>query len=52
MFIDYTKVKVKAGNGGNGAISFHREKQVAGMYPDVKRWKEAQIRVYKSPQDA
>src|SRR4030042_1198935 len=28
MFIDYTKVKVKAGKGGNGCISFRREKYV------------------------
>lgn len=34
MFIDYTKVKVKAGNGGNGAISFHREKYVDNGGPD------------------
>ena len=29
MFIDKTKIYVKAGNGGNGAIAFHREKYVA-----------------------
>ena len=34
MFIDYAKVKVKAGNGGNGAISFHREKYVDNGGPD------------------
>ena len=34
MFIDYTKVKVKAGDGGNGAISFHREKYVDNGGPD------------------
>ena len=28
MFVDYTKIKVKAGDGGNGAITFHREKYV------------------------
>ena len=28
MFIDKTKVKIKAGDGGNGAISFRREKYV------------------------
>ena len=34
-------------------LAVHQEDlEVAGMYPDVKRWKEAQIRVYKSPQDA
>ena len=37
----------------NRILVVHREDlEVAGMYPDVKRWKEAQIRVYKSPQDA
>jgi len=34
MFIDYTKLKVKAGDGGNGAISFHREKYVDNGGPD------------------
>mgnify|MGYP004498883697 CR=1 FL=1 len=34
MFIDIAKIKIKAGNGGNGAISFHREKYVAAGGPD------------------
>ena len=29
MFIDKVKIYVKAGNGGNGCVSFHREKYVA-----------------------
>ena len=29
MFTDYTKIVIKSGNGGNGAISFRREKYVA-----------------------
>ena len=29
MFIDIAKIKVKAGDGGDGAVSFHREKYVA-----------------------
>lgn len=29
MFIDKAKIFIKAGNGGNGAIAFHREKYVA-----------------------
>ena len=29
MFIDKVKITVKAGNGGNGAVAFHREKYVA-----------------------
>ena len=33
-------------------LAVHQEDlEVAEMYPDVKAWKEAQIRVYKSPQD-
>ena len=28
MFIDYTKIYIKAGDGGNGAITFRREKYV------------------------
>ncbi len=34
MFIDNIKIYLKAGNGGNGAVSFHREKYVAAGGPD------------------
>ena len=34
MFIDRITIDVKAGDGGNGAISFHREKYVAAGGPD------------------
>lgn len=34
MFIDKAKIKLKAGNGGDGAVSFHREKYVAAGGPD------------------
>ena len=34
MFVDIAKIKIKAGNGGNGAVSFHREKYVAAGGPD------------------
>ncbi len=34
MFTDYVKIYAKAGNGGNGAISFRREKYVAAGGPD------------------
>ena len=34
MFIDTAKIYLKAGNGGNGAVSFHREKYVAAGGPD------------------
>ena len=34
MFTDYTKIIIKSGNGGNGAVSFRREKYVAAGGPD------------------
>ena len=34
MFFDTAKIYVKAGDGGNGAVSFHREKYVAAGGPD------------------
>lgn len=34
MFVDIAKITVKAGNGGNGAVAFHREKYVASGGPD------------------
>ncbi len=34
MFVDIAKIFVKAGDGGNGAVSFHREKYVAAGGPD------------------
>ena len=34
MFADYVKIYAKAGNGGNGAISFRREKYVAAGGPN------------------
>lgn len=34
MFVDKTDIRVKAGNGGNGAIAFHREKYVSSGGPD------------------
>ena len=33
MFIDSTKLYLKAGNGGNGCVAFHREKYVAAGGP-------------------
>ncbi|MBQ6207438.1 MAG: GTPase ObgE [Oscillospiraceae bacterium] len=33
-FIDKARIEVKAGNGGNGAVAFHREKYVAAGGPD------------------
>lgn len=34
MFVDKARIKIKAGNGGDGAVSFHREKFVAAGGPD------------------
>jgi GTP-binding protein len=34
LFIDYAKIRVKAGNGGDGAVSFRREKFVPKGGPD------------------
>ncbi len=34
MFVDIAKIKIKAGNGGDGAVAFHREKYVASGGPD------------------
>lgn len=34
MFVDIAKIHLKAGSGGNGAVSFHREKYVASGGPD------------------
>ncbi len=34
MFVDVAKISIKAGDGGNGAVAFHREKYVASGGPD------------------
>ena len=34
MFVDKAVIKIKAGNGGDGAVAFHREKYVAAGGPD------------------
>jgi GTP-binding protein len=34
VFVDKAKITIKAGNGGDGAVSFHREKYVAAGGPD------------------
>ena len=33
-FIDKARISVRAGNGGNGAVAFHREKYIAAGGPD------------------
>lgn len=34
MFVDIATIHIKAGNGGNGSASFHREKYIASGGPD------------------
>ncbi len=34
MFVDKAHIKIKAGDGGDGAVAFHREKYVAAGGPD------------------
>ena len=34
MFVEQAKIYIKAGDGGDGAVSFHREKYVAAGGPD------------------
>ena len=34
MYTDYAKITIKSGDGGNGAVSFRREKYVAAGGPD------------------
>ena len=33
-FVDKARITVRAGNGGDGAVAFHREKYVAAGGPD------------------
>ena len=33
-FVDTARITVRSGNGGNGVVSFHREKYVAAGGPD------------------
>ena len=34
MYLDKVKINIKSGNGGDGAVSFHREKYVANGGPN------------------
>ena len=44
MFIDYAKIRLRAGNGGAGIVAFHREKYIdKGWYwgnLNDTRWEE------------
>ena len=44
MFVDVAKIRIKAGDGGNGAVSFHREK-----YVGAGRWRRRPGRQYCIP---
>lgn len=35
LFVDIVNITVKAGDGGNGCVSFHREKFVQAGGPDA-----------------
>ena len=37
-FVDKARITVRAGNGGNGVVAFHREKYVAAGGPDGGGW--------------
>ena len=39
MFVDKVEISIKAGNGGNGAVTFHREK-----YVNAGWWKRQRYR--------
>ena len=38
MFVDVAKIKIKGGDGGAGAVAFHREKYVAAGGPYYLQW--------------
>ena len=52
MFTDYVKIIAKAGNGGNGAISFRHEKYVAAGGPDGEKKKKGGDVYFIVDQDA
>ena len=48
MFTDYTKITIKSGDGGNGAVTFRREKYVAAGGPDRRRWRKRRKCLFSS----
>ncbi len=48
MFTDYTKICIKSGDGGNGAVAFRREKYVAaGRTRPVEMAEMVEIFIFK-----
>ena len=47
MFADYTKIIIKSGNGGNGIVSFRREKYVAARTDQMEEMVE-KVETYTS----
>ena len=43
MFIDYAEIEIKAGRGGDGAVSFRREKYVPKGGPSAVTVAKAEI---------
>lgn len=43
MFVDKVEISIKAGNGGNGAVTFHREKYVKPEVPTAAMVEKAAI---------
>ena len=39
MFVDQARISIKAGDGGDGAVSFHREKYVAAGIKQMENCK-------------
>ena len=44
MVIDYVKISVKAGDGGNGAVSFRREKYVYYISEKIRKIANTKIK--------
>ena len=47
MFVDYTKIIIKSGDGGNGAVSFRREKYVAALKQKMEKMEVVLISMEK-----
>lgn len=47
MFVDKAKIKIKAGDGGDGAVSFHRENTLPQEVPTAVTEAEAEILFFR-----